>query len=129
MSAPVNSPPMEGWQAKPDGVVVSCLHQSIPLLWRGGRRSLTGWLCRVCTSQFLSYGAWDTFSTALYLQVGALFAFAVDIQRATGAYRTTFSSLKVGAAMPTTRTFRMSARRYKDTHTIGSLYGIFDGLC
>ena len=33
--------------AKPDGVVVSCLHQSIPLLRRGGRRSLTGWSCRV----------------------------------------------------------------------------------
>ena len=31
-----------------------CLHQSIPLLWRGGRRSLTGWLHHVCTSQFPS---------------------------------------------------------------------------
>ena len=39
-----------------DGVVVSYLHQSIPLLWRGGRRSLTGWLCRVCISQFPSCG-------------------------------------------------------------------------
>ena len=26
------------------------LHKAIPLLWRGGRRSLTGWLWRVCTS-------------------------------------------------------------------------------
>ena len=26
-----------------DGMVVSVLHKAIPLLWRGGRRSLTGW--------------------------------------------------------------------------------------
>ena len=32
-----------------DGVVVACLHNAIPLLWRGGRRSLTGWLQRFCT--------------------------------------------------------------------------------
>ena len=29
---------MEGWRAKPDGVVVAYLHKAIPLLWRGGRR-------------------------------------------------------------------------------------------
>ncbi len=45
----VHSPPSEGWQAQPDGVVVSYLHRFIPLLWRGVRRSLTGWLCRICT--------------------------------------------------------------------------------
>ena len=39
-----------------DGVVAACLHQSIPLLWRGGRRSLTGWSQRVCISQFPSSG-------------------------------------------------------------------------
>ena len=31
---------------KPDEVVAKGLHESIPLLWRGGRRSLTGWLLR-----------------------------------------------------------------------------------
>ena len=30
-----NSPPLEGWQAKPDGVVVVVLYQPIPFLWRG----------------------------------------------------------------------------------------------
>ena len=30
-----NSPPSEGWQAQPDGVVVWVLYQLIPLLWRG----------------------------------------------------------------------------------------------
>ena len=39
-----------------DGVVASFLHQPIPLLWRGGRRSLTGWSCHFCTSQFPSSG-------------------------------------------------------------------------
>ena len=29
---------------------VKVLHQLIPLLWRGGGRSPTGWLCRFCTS-------------------------------------------------------------------------------
>ena len=48
-----NSPPVEGWQAKLDGVVfcittksTKTVRQIIPLLWRGGRRSLTGWLYR-----------------------------------------------------------------------------------
>ena len=50
VSALVHSPPLEGWQAKPDGVVAKVLYQSIPLLWRGGRRSLTGWWHRVCTN-------------------------------------------------------------------------------
>ena len=40
MFAPVNSPPVE----------------SIPLLWRGVKLCLTGWLWRVCTSQFPSCG-------------------------------------------------------------------------
>ena len=32
-----NSPPVEGWQAKPDGVVASCLHRLISLtIGRGG---------------------------------------------------------------------------------------------
>ena len=35
VSALVHSPPLEGWQAKPDGVVVVVPHQLIPLLWRG----------------------------------------------------------------------------------------------
>ena len=56
MSAPVNSPPVEGCQAPLDGVVVAGLHQSIPLLWRGVKFRLTGRLCRVCTSQFPSCG-------------------------------------------------------------------------
>ena len=43
-------PSVEGWQAKPDGVVVSCLHQSIPLLWRGVKLCLTGWWPRICIS-------------------------------------------------------------------------------
>ena len=44
-----NSPLAEGWQAQPDGVVSSLPKKftipkaAIPLLWRGGRRSLTGW--------------------------------------------------------------------------------------
>ena len=70
-----NSPPVEGWQAKLDGVVVPCLHQAIPLLWRqtipllwrGGKRSLTGWLYRVCTRQFPSCGGKMT-STDTLLQ-------------------------------------------------------------
>ena len=37
-----HSPPVEGCQAPPDGVVVSCLYdlrcRTIPLLWRGVRR-------------------------------------------------------------------------------------------
>ena len=37
-----------------DGVVVVVLHNSIPLLWRGGRRSLTGWLWWFCTRQLPS---------------------------------------------------------------------------
>ena len=37
VSALVHSPPLEGWQAKPDGVVAKVLYQSIPLLWKGGR--------------------------------------------------------------------------------------------
>ena len=45
-----HSPPVEGWRAKPDGVVVWVLYQLIPLLWRGGGRSPTGWLPRICTS-------------------------------------------------------------------------------
>ena len=49
-SAPANSPPVEGCQAKLDGVVVWVLYQLIPLLWRGVKRSLTGWLCGFCTS-------------------------------------------------------------------------------
>ena len=80
VSAPGNSPPVEGWQASLDGVVVAVLHQSIPLLWRGGRLQpdgvvawrylhpaipllwrggrlrLTGWLWRFCISQFPSCG-------------------------------------------------------------------------
>ena len=36
----VHSPPVEGWQAKLDGVVAAYLHKVqcryIPLLWRGG---------------------------------------------------------------------------------------------
>ena len=32
------------WQAQPDEVVVKGLHKAIPLLWRGGRLRLTGWL-------------------------------------------------------------------------------------
>ena len=51
-----NSLPVEGCQAPPDGVVASYLHQLIPLLWRGGKRSLTGWLPRICTRQFPSCG-------------------------------------------------------------------------
>ena len=43
---PDHSSPVEGCQAPLDGVVASYLHQTIPLLWRGGRRSLTGWLHR-----------------------------------------------------------------------------------
>ncbi|BDI05834.1 hypothetical protein CATMQ487_28040 [Sphaerotilus microaerophilus] len=68
----IDSPPLKGWQAKPDGVVhdgttrLECNHPApaghpsgggewrrrppgagnaalIPLRWRGGRRSLTGW--------------------------------------------------------------------------------------
>ena len=39
-----------------DGVVASFLHKSIPLLWRGDKRSLTGWLCHFCTRQFSSCG-------------------------------------------------------------------------
>ena len=62
-----HSPPVEGWQAKLDGVVVPCLHPAIPLLWRGGKRSLTGWLCRVCTRQFPSCGGEMT-STDTLLQ-------------------------------------------------------------
>ena len=32
-----NSPPVEGWQAQPDGVVASCLHRLISLaISRGG---------------------------------------------------------------------------------------------
>ena len=50
MCVSVNSPPVEGWQAKLDGVVASYLHLAIPLLWRGGKRSLTGWLPRICTN-------------------------------------------------------------------------------
>ena len=46
----VHSPPSEGWQAQPDGVVAKGLHQVrcryIPLLRRGGRRSLAGWSLR-----------------------------------------------------------------------------------
>ena len=55
-SARGNSSPVEGWQAQLDGVVVEVLHGAIPLLWRGGRRSLTGWLWRFCTGQFPSCG-------------------------------------------------------------------------
>ena len=40
-----------------DGVVLVGLHQTIPLLWRGGRRSLTGWSRRFCTRQLLLTGA------------------------------------------------------------------------
>ena len=40
-SAHGNSPPLEA---------------AIPLLWRGGRRSLTGWWHHVCTRQFPSTG-------------------------------------------------------------------------
>ena len=47
---------MEGCQASPDGVVVAYLHPAIPLLWRGGRRSPTGWLRHFCTKQFPSCG-------------------------------------------------------------------------
>ena len=47
---PDHSLPVEGCQAPLDGVVASYLHQTIPLLWRGGRRSLTGWLHRICTN-------------------------------------------------------------------------------
>ena len=47
-----HSPPVEGWQAEPDGAVASV--QSIPLLWRGGRRSLMERLRRF--SQFPSCG-------------------------------------------------------------------------
>ena len=43
-----NSPPVEGCQAPLDGVVVACLHQSIPLLWRGVRLRLTGWCTTAC---------------------------------------------------------------------------------
>ena len=32
-----NSPPVEGWQAQPDGVVASCLHQLISLTTGRGR--------------------------------------------------------------------------------------------
>ena len=34
---------MEGCQALLDGVVVACVYQSIPLLWRGVKLCLTGW--------------------------------------------------------------------------------------
>ena len=33
----VNSPPVEGWQAQPDGVVASCLHRLISLTTGRGR--------------------------------------------------------------------------------------------
>ena len=65
-----HSPPLEGWQAQPDGVVASCLHQySVgPFPSCGGRmtstdtllqsyrictrrRSLMKWWHRVCTNQ------------------------------------------------------------------------------
>ena len=38
VSALVHSPPLEGWQAKPDGVVVACLHKysAGPFLSCGG---------------------------------------------------------------------------------------------
>ena len=40
------------------------LHWHIPLLWRGGRRSLTGWLWWFCTRQLPSTVHDGTFSTA-----------------------------------------------------------------
>ena len=78
-SVSAHSPPVEGWQAPLDGVVVWVLYQLIPLLWgdsflscgaansppmerlipllwRGGKRSLTGWLCGFCISSFPSCG-------------------------------------------------------------------------
>ena len=48
----VNSPPLEGCQAPLDGMVVWVLYQLIPLLWRGGRRSLTGWFTTACAIKF-----------------------------------------------------------------------------
>ena len=45
-----------------DGVVAAVLHQSIPLLWRGVRLRLTGWLRRVCARSFPSCGGVSGFA-------------------------------------------------------------------
>ena len=46
------------------GLLKKYLHWYIPLLWRGGRRSLTGWLWWFCTRQLPSTVHDGTFSTA-----------------------------------------------------------------
>ena len=60
------SPPLKGWPGAVEkvGLLKKCLHWYIPLLWRGGRRSLTGWLWWFCTRQLPSTVHDGTFSTA-----------------------------------------------------------------
>ena len=45
------------------GLLKKCLHWYIPLPWRGGRRSLTGWLWWFCTRQLPPTVHDSTFST------------------------------------------------------------------
>ena len=48
----VHSPPSEGWQAKPDGVVVSYLHDLYirsSNLWKPKLNGASGWVCTIST--------------------------------------------------------------------------------
>ena len=45
-----------------DRVVVEVLHQLIPLLWRGGGRSPTGWLWWFCTNNSLPVEGWRAYA-------------------------------------------------------------------
>ena len=75
--------PIYGNQNHTAQAVVAYLHKAqcryIPLLWRGGRRSLTGWLCRICmiytfihpiygNHYLLAQGGWICTMSALFQQ-------------------------------------------------------------
>ncbi len=60
VSALVHSPPLEGWQAKPDGVVVKVLNNVTPI----DLLAQSAVLFFNSPMLALPYGAWNTFSTA-----------------------------------------------------------------